>query len=304
MEAEGLSIPFVDCTGALGVAATEPTCDECGVPIPYAATQCVFCGFSVGFPNVRAAECSGEVEALHERVRQALVSADARKCRAELEEFGTAVSGSSAVIACKLVPLSQLILASNAMMSTYYKMVEGGARLPENNGLDMVRGPMDAKVNPHDVHREISFAALSLDGRGVQWYGDYWLTIRSEAVTRKASVFEENPLTFCDRHTVSVTKPLPPGYRASWVRRSELAMAKLHPRIKAGMGQSDFPGVLMEQGTNSETSDFIEVHIYGPIHPKAVGRVVAKPPTARSEIAIWKKIKKRLIEMGAEVEEV
>ena len=190
------------------------------------------------------------------------------------------------------------------MMATYHKMVEAGARLPTDNGIDVVRGVMDAIVNPHDVYREISFAALSLDGRGVAWYGDFSVSLKEEALSRKASVFEENPYTFCDRYGVSVTKPLPPGYRAPWPRRAELAMAKLHPKIQPGMSAVDFPAVLMEQGATSATSDFIEVHTYGPIHPKAVARVIAKPPTNGAEAVIWKKLKKRLIELGVEVEEV
>ena len=81
-------------------------------------------------------------------------------------------------------------------------------------------------------------------------------------------------------------------------------MAKLHSRINQGMDSSAFPGVLMEQGTSSELTDFVEVHVYGPIHPKAVSKVIAKPPIDRSERVIWKKVARRLEEMGIAVEEV
>jgi hypothetical protein len=283
---------------------TLPACANCGTEIPYAATLCVYCGEPVGFPNVRAADDPEEMDALRERLRDAQTSTEARRCRTELEAFGTAVLASSAVITCKLAVLNHLIMSTNALMATYYNMVAAGARLPEDNGIDIVRGTMDAKVNPHDVHREISYGALSLDGRGVAWYGDFSLTLNDDAVTKKATVFEENPYIFCDKHGVSVTKPLPPGYRATWARRSELAMAKLHPKLEAGMQPAAFPSVLMEQGASSSKSDFIEVHVYGPIHPRAVRKVIARPPRERVDALIWKKLKKRLEDQGTEVEEI
>ena len=80
-------------------------------------------------------------------------------------------------------------------------------------------------------------------------------------------------------------------------------MAKLHPRIEAGMSPAAFPGILVEQGVKSEDSDFIEVQIYGPLHRRSIERVIGPEPKARADKLIWKRVKRKLAELGATIEE-
>lgn len=280
-----------------------PQCEKCDTDIPYAVRNCVGCGQDVGCPNVRAADAKNEIEALQERVRYAQLAAKQRGCADELEAFGTASSDSSAVTALKISALDSLV-SQNLGMVSYYKMVRAGIRNPEDNEFDANRGRIDGTVNPHGVHEEIQYAVLSLDGLGVSWYGDYSVTLKENMVGDRASVFEENPFRFCDKHPIPPTGSVPPGFRASWARRGELAMAKLHPRIQAGMTDADFPPILVEQGIKSADSDFIEVHIYGVLHARAIERVVAPKVVSRPDRAIWKRTKARLLELGAVVDEV
>jgi len=256
-----------------------------------------------GFPNVRAADRVNEMEALRERVRYAQVAAKERGCADELEAFGTAASDSQAVMVRGFAALDGFVSNQQAAMISYYKMVRAGIRLPENNDYDANRDRIDGTINPFGVHEEIQYAALSLDGRGVKWYGDYAITLREKMISARASVFEENPFLFCDKHPIPPTGAVPPGYRATWPRRGELAMAKLHPRIRPGMTAADFPAILVEQGIRSADSDFIEVHIYGPIHPRAVERVIGPEPSKRADRVIWKRVKRNLEALGAMVDE-
>ena len=279
-------------------------CAACETEIPYHVERCIGCGGDVGFPNVRAANQEDEVRALHERLRYAQVAAAQRGCAAELEAFGTAAAEAQAVMVRTLPFLDGLVSQQQSAMVSYYKMVRAGARLPENNEFDMNRGRIDATINPFNVHEEIQFAALSLDGRGVPWYGDYSLTLRDTMIGKRSSVFEENPFRFCDKHPIPTTGSVPSGYRASWARRGELAMAKLHPRISQGMTDADFPAVLLEQGGKSADSDFVEVHIYGAIHARAVERVIGPVPKRRADRIIWNRVKRSLDALGAQVEEV
>lgn len=285
-------------------ASAIARCETCETDIPYSAERCIGCGADVGFPNVRAANQSTEVSALHERLRYAQVAAGERGCAAELELFGTAAADSHAVMVRSLAALDSLVSQQQTAMVSYYKMVRTGARLPENNEFDMNRLRIDSTINPFNVHEEIQFAALSLDGRGVPWYGDYSLTLRDNMIGMRASVFEENPFRFLDKHPISPTESVPQGYRASWQRRGELAMAKLHPRIREGMTGEDFNGVLLEQGEKSADSDFVEVHIYGAIHARAIERVIGPEPRLRPDRIIWKRVKRELTKLGAQVEEV
>lgn len=278
-------------------------CNECGTGVPYAARSCVGCGADVGFPNVRAADQGVETDALRERVRYAQVAAAERGCANELEEFGTAASISSAVMVRSLAALDGFLSQSNQPMISYYGLVRAGARIPEDNVWDLNRDRIDGTINPNGVHEHIQYAALSLDGLGVPWYGDYSITLRESMIAKRASVFEENPFRFCDRHPVPPTGSVPPGYRATWTRRGELALAKLHPRIRQGMTAVDFPGILLEQGSKSADSDFIEVHVYGPLHVNAVERVIGRVPAKKADQIIWKRVKRRIVELGATVEE-
>ncbi|RYG57862.1 MAG: hypothetical protein EON56_01385 [Alphaproteobacteria bacterium] len=253
---------------------------------------------------MRAANRTSEVSSLQERVRYAQVAARERGCADELEAFGTAAADAQAVMGRHLAALDSLVSSKQAAMISYYKMVRAGARLPENNEFDENRGRIDGTINPHGVHEEIQFAALSLDGRSVAWYGDYALTLREQMIASRSTVFEENPFRFCDKYPIPPTGSVPAGHRATWPRRGELAMAKLHPRIKPGMMESAFPAVLIEQGTKSADSDFIEVHIYGPIHARAIERVIGPVPKRAADRQIWKRVKRNLEALGALVEEV
>lgn len=288
----------------MAINAAPLRCAECKTDIPYAARECVGCGSDVGFPNVRAAEFAGEIDALRERVRYAQVAAKERSCADELEAFGTAASDAQAVMMRGLTALDGLVSSPLTAMVTYYKMVRAGIRLPENNEFDANRERIDSTINPYGVHENIQFAALSLNGQGVRWYGDFAVTLRNSMIAARTSVFEENPFRFCDKHPIAPTGSVPPGYRAAWLRRGELAMAKLHPRIQPGMQSDDFASTLVEQGTKSADSDFIEVHIYGALHARAIERVIAHLPARKADRVIWKRVKRNLEALGATVEEV
>ena len=279
------------------------SCDVCGTEVPYAARECVCCGTDAGYPNVRAAERLAERDALQDRVKEAQASAQARGCRVELEAFGTAASSSQAVMARSLAAIDALVHTPNQTMVSFYRMVQGG-RIPENNEYDLNRQRVEGTVLPFGVSQNILYAALALDGRGVGWYGEYSITFKDIAVQTRATVFEENPFRFLDKNPVSSTGSVLPGYRASWNRRAELAMAKLYPRIRPGMNETNFPPVLLEQGTTGPSSDFIEVHIYGTLHPRSIERVIGPSPIRKPDRLVWTRVKKTLTQLGATVEEV
>lgn len=279
-------------------------CDKCGTEIAYSSRECAGCGRDIGFPNVRAADQPVEIAALQDRVRYAQRRAAERNCANELETFGTAASESKAVIARPMSVLDSMVSNKQSAMQTYHKMVRIGARLPENNAWDANRDRIEGTVHPFGVYEHIQYAALSLDGRGVHWYGNCSVTLKEGMIADRASVFEENPFIFCDKHPIPSTGSLPPGFRATWPRRGELAMAKLHPRIQPGMTGLDFPAILVEQGASSAQSDFIEVNIYGAIIAKAIEHVILEKPTRRADRVIWKRIQRDLESLGVHVEEV
>lgn len=70
------------------------------------------------------------------------------------------------------------------------------------------------------------------------------------------------------------------------------------------MPSTEFPSTLVEQGAKSADSDFIEVHIYGALHGRAIERVIGPEPGKKADRQIWKRVKRSVEALGAVVEEV
>jgi hypothetical protein len=138
--------------------------------------------------------------------------------------------------------------------------------MAEGYEYDTYRDSVSGKLCPV-YYKDIHYAYLSLDGVGMEYYGGCSLTLKTELISKRASVFEENGFHFLEKHQVVGSEKIPHGYRATWENRSKLALAKLHYKLSDSTLPSEFPLLLL----NGE--DCIEVHIYGQIHLKAVEEV-------------------------------
>ena len=165
--------------------------------------------------------------------------------------------------------------------------------MPEDNRWDRTRPIVDQMLFPY-YSDEITFAALTLNNAGLTSYGPYVIILKTEMIHHRATVFEENPLVFVQRHQLIVSDDIPPGYRACWEQRSELAMSKLYSKINTGSCASDYPLILMNPGKNTAEDEFVEVHIYGPIHPKAFERVIGPTPGTREDKVLLRSIETKL----------
>ena len=278
------------------------TCTSCKRPVPDHMRNCPFCQGDVGFPNVRAANTSQERAALLERLDAARVSTAARKCEQVLNEFGAAVKQSRATICRSLSVVQRLMSSDSELYTNFYQQVGSEARLPENNVWDRGRSAVDATLFPL-YNNKILFGALSLDKQCPSKYGAYAMVLREEMIQQRATVFEENSFVFCQsKHKIVTGDPVPTGYRAVWQERDQLAMAKLHSKLDAGTEPKEFPRILLNPGKDESNQDFIEVHIYGPIHRRAVETVAGPQPRAHEDEVILKSLKKKLTEVGATLE--
>jgi len=211
---------------------------------------------------------------------------------------------SSRVVCCRnFGVLSRLASADTQLFATYYREIEGQSRLPEDNEWDRFREPVDSTLFPH-YHKDIQFAALTLDGRGVNRYGEYAILLREEMIRKRTTVFEENSLVFCRKHRIALGQCLPPGYRATWEARNLLAAAKLHSKLADCTPKSQYPQVLLSSGPGPEDDNFIEVHIFGPINRRAFERVVGPKPGNRYDSVLWRRVERELREVGAVLEAV
>jgi hypothetical protein len=275
-------------------------CPNCGEVVHNHVRNCVVCGADVGCPNVRAANDPEEISALENRAKTAEQDAGIRGASANLKDFCQAVADNSKAVICRpLGKINELVSSDNELYSTFYEQVSSEARLPENNIWDKSRGVADQQLFPH-YPEHIRFASLSLDGKGATGYGGYCLVLKDAMIKDRATVFEANSTQFVQQQRLVAGDPFPAGYRATWSNRAMLAAAKLGGLITSATTSDEYPGILL--GSGATDGDFIEVHIYGPIHRRAIQSLSGENPRNNADKVLLKSVRKKLTEIGASLE--
>ena len=275
-------------------------CPQCRSEIAPHWRNCPHCEEFLGFPNVRAAGAPGEKAELDRRYASARGDARHRNCEAVLAAFENDVKQSKAVICRRWGVLNKISERGNDLFKTYYKQLSAGDRLPQDSQFDRVRQAVDATFFPY-YFEEINFAALSLDGRGPESYGECSFTFRDEAISHRTTVFEENTLVFCEKHTIPVGQSPPAGYRAVWSERHQSAAAKLHRKVTDRTVPNDFSRILLTQNGATNTDEFTEAHIYGRLDLTAVEQFLAPKPQTTDDRILARRLKRKLREAGADV---
>jgi hypothetical protein len=270
--------------------------DKCREEIPDHSRVCVVCGKDAGYPNVRATEKREEVEAVEKRYQNAILDSKKRECDDIVEQFRIAITSSEAVFCRPIGKMSALVSSDNELYASFHSLVEAGMRLPEKNTFDISRSAIDATLFPN-YFKDIQFAALSLDGLGPRYYGECSIVLRDVSVASRATVFEENSIDFFDKHKVPAGKQPPVGYKAPWMNRDRLAVSKLASGINKGTEPKEFPGILLRD--DAKQPDFIEVHIYGLLHRRAIKEVFVTEPKRKADKTILQSAEKKLREVGA-----
>lgn len=277
-------------------AEADSACGKCGWPVGLRERECIVCKIDVGFPNVRFASRECEKSALAERFERA---------RADLlspelfEECCSKLMSSSAVMNRKLGPLFDWVNGQQQLFSTFHRQVQAGHRAPARDGYDQQRQAAESTISPY-FFEDLNIAALSLDGHGMEYYGPYTVELRDSTFAHRASVFTENPFRFAERYQVTSGSQPPFGHRAPWNQRHLVAMAKVAPQLGEGVQLAD---VLMSRDRNSDQCDFVEVHIFGSLHASSIARVTGPAPADPEDAILWRRIKRLLGELGADVVE-
>jgi hypothetical protein len=195
-----------------------------------------------------------------------------------------------------LAQLNEILSSDNQLYATFYQNVQANSRLPQDNEWDRIRQAVDALLFPY-YYEDIRFGALSLDGSGVSGYGDYCISLRQAAIRERASVFEENTILFIKKRRIVAGDVLPLGYRASWKNRAMLAAAKLGGRLNPATTSDEYQALLIP--LSARDADFIEVHIFGPIHRLAIKHLSGPQPRKKADKLILRSIIRKLNEIGA-----
>ena len=188
-------------------------CHACGSRVPAASRICPACGEDNGYPNVRLAQSDDETSALEKRLENAETSAEAGGYLAVLNDFGSAVASSEAIIARPLGPIMDMLDNENLTYTSYHYQLAAQARTPEDNEFDRVRTQFESAISPN-FHAEIRYGALTLDDHWPAKFGDYAMVLEDRMICARATVFEENPYEFVNRHRIIIGHSLPP-----WISR-------------------------------------------------------------------------------------
>src|SRR5271165_2963285 len=173
---------------------------DCGHDMPLSMQHCPHCGRPRRFPNVDAAEMSAEITALDQRYQLALQNALKHNTAAVVSEFEKAVEQARAVMCCPFLEVHRLAKSDTNLAMTFYQRgvsnLEKGSHVFHGGKWDAIRAPAETALFGDDNKREIHFAALSLDDLGLTNYGDCSITLRTEMIAHRTTIFEENMLIF------------------------------------------------------------------------------------------------------------
>jgi hypothetical protein len=273
---------------------------SCPTAIPSSARLCPTCSTDNGYPNVRKAK--EEAAALRSRFKAAQRNATANGCLDVFQRLCELSADSVAVIATNFRKALTLLSDASERHQNFYRLVYAGAKTPSQNRFDDVRGIADELMFPN-YRDNITFAALSVNDVGSWYYGPVHLALAEFAISERATVFHENSLYFCERHALGVHKPIPPGYRAVWKQRANVAGAKLESNLKPTMTPIDLQEIILNSEDRPD-ADFIEVHIYEGFTRESVRKVTVKAGAAGDDEIMKSLIEKECHRAGIAFEEV
>lgn len=263
--------------------ALATTCTHCGFDNPWDASQCIACGEPLGSPIRRRAMRDDEVAALENRYMQAVSDAGARGAGDRVRAFETAVCTARAVINMDIPFARTFAVSTRALYANYEMQVEAGTRSAADGPDDFQRRSVGATLFG-SAAKQVVYAALSLDGRGLASYGPVSFTLKDIAVANRAALLDCNSYVLMKRLGVIVGDEPPPGYRCGWADKGRLAVAKLAGRIAPDTPEADFAGLLLESAATRADDEFIEVHIPTPVSLSSFERAIL-PRTVSNKVA-------------------
>ncbi|WP_456756664.1 hypothetical protein [Bradyrhizobium sp. USDA 4011] len=219
-----------------------------------------------------------------------------------MDRFEQAVGRSHAVMNRRLDDLHTWSVSASQFFASFHPQLRDGAIAARDNGWDEQRTSAENTVSPIYFDK-LQIAALSLDDLGMSYYGKYCVRLREKFISKRASVFEENPFIFCKKHSIVSGASAPLGYRATWADRGRLARAKLGNAVNSTTATPEFPDILMSADRGSDKCDFIEVHIYEKVGRDAIEVVSGPVPKEVEERLLWRQVKRKLEPIGVKIQE-
>lgn len=272
-------------------------CPHCNAELPTSVDRCVTCDKQVDPPNVRSVNQPPERNSLNERVQQVLAKAKDTHRLPAVTRFRNHVERSGrVVIAISYEVAAAFTKSPTSIYSNYELLVAAEGRVPANRADDTMRCVVGGWLFGSFAHH-IRYGMLSTTPTGLPTYGDIFFNLKSSAISHRTTFSEWNSYTFASRIANQLTPP-PPGHQSSCSTRADLAVAKLGDRIAKDQTEADMDELIAFRGKSRNEDDFIEAHIYGPIHQSAIETIESlnqpHSTAARNDVAILREQHSRL----------
>ncbi len=241
--------------------------------MPISRTTCPHCGRPQFFPNVDLAETPDERKKLQAKYDAAMMNAKLRGVDDVVRSFESVCESSIAVFACPILKLHRAIASSTDIFETYYDLerLKLRADTPADVSFDWARLRPQAEIellgNHHNIDK-LHYACLSLNGDGLESYGDCIVQLATEMIAHRASCFEGNTAVLfknCRNFSGFV--------RSGWSERHKLSVAVFEESVNPGCKADDFSRILVHIKGDPVLDRFVEVHIFGPMTARSFGTV-------------------------------
>lgn len=211
-----------------------------------------------------------ELQALRKRYRSAVTTAKKNTTFAELEQLRRYALQTFPVINGSLDFIVGFVSSKHALYSTYQKQLHAQTRKPATFEQDGERLAVESKIFV-SFGEDITYAALSCDGRGLWSYGNVGFRIKEQAVAHRSTVLEENSFVFYERNQLGKPKhSMPFGFMSKWDERDKLVIAKLAKDLAPGQSEKAIQSLILQSNGNRALDNFLEIHIFGTFDINAV----------------------------------
>lgn len=258
--------------GKATIASRVRDCKDCGNSMPIARTSCPHCGRPSLFPNVDLAGDTVEQVKLRRRFEAALADCHNRACGDVVNAFIDACRSSVAVFACDILKLHRQLGTGTEIFETYYDLEHLRLHASVFERFDWPRLRPQAEIELLGSHHnldQLHYACLSIDGRGLESYGDCVVELAEPMIAHRASCFEGNTAVLYALDHDFTTR-----LRSVWADRHALCAAVFAAQINASTALNDFPAIIVNADPAERSRDrFIEVHVFGPMTKQTFGSI-------------------------------
>jgi len=275
------------------------TCKACAHDFPTQSTFCIHCGREQYFSNVDDSDTAEERAALDLRYQTAVQVANLNSTSAVVSRFEA--TSPEAVMSCPFRRIEELISGEKDLYATFHQRRQLRASANPGSKIDWDEARLLTERKLFGNNKKfIHYAALTLSDSGPSPYGNCHVFLKESMIGHRASVFEQNSVTFMRDRKVSLVGPLPAGYRTIWKNRMKLAVAKLVGKFTPATTDAEFPIILLDSGTTTADGEFIEVHVFGTMTLRTFKLIIVEPGKSRRDLKI-KVLRERCRAIGLEL---